>query len=70
MLNERLFYDTVCKVRYLVAFANLNLFEADVLAAEMIEETAGAVMICIIRQNLLRNLPEADGRSYTSPLSG
>jgi hypothetical protein len=67
---ERLFYDAVYKVRYLVAFANLSLFEADVLAAEMIEETAGTTMIFIIRQNLLLHLREADGRSYSSPLSG
>ena len=50
----------LCKVRYLVAFAKLSLFEADVLVAEMIKEMAGAIMICIIRQNLLRHLREAD----------
>jgi hypothetical protein len=49
VLNERLFYDAVGKVCYLVAFANLSLFEADVLVAEMIEEMAGAIMICIIQ---------------------
>ena len=39
VLIERLFYDAVGQVRYLVAFANLRLFEADVLAAETVEET-------------------------------
>ncbi len=38
-LIERLFDDAVGQVRYLVAFANLRLFEADVLAAETVEET-------------------------------
>jgi hypothetical protein len=36
---ERLFYDAVGQVRDLVALANLHLFEADVLAAETVEET-------------------------------
>lgn len=33
-----LWYDTIGQVRDLVAFANFNLLEADVLVAEMIEE--------------------------------
>ena len=41
------YFTTLCKVGYLVTFANLNLFEGDVLTAKMIVETACAVMICI-----------------------
>jgi len=36
---KQLFYDTVSQVCNLVAFANLNLLEADVLAIETVEET-------------------------------
>jgi hypothetical protein len=37
--GEPLFYDAVGQVCHLVACANVNLFEADVPAAEMVEET-------------------------------
>jgi len=36
---KQLFYDTVSQMCNLVAFSNLNLLEADVLAIETVEET-------------------------------